>query len=201
MELEKERAPGVTTSAPLDRTSQREGKVPKMVTQTNLLSKKHFTLEKRILAAIKHAVRFGRVAIFYSLILAALMASKARICKAEPGIDLGKIAMIESGGDPMAVGKNGDRGLYQITPVLLTEYNSRNKSSYTDGDLFNAKIARKIADWYLHKRIPQMIRHFKKKVTVRNVLVAWNAGIRYVVKGGTLPKITTQYLKKYGVAK
>ena len=43
-----------------------------------LLSKKHLALEKRILAAIKRAVRYGRVAIFFALFLAAALTIQKR---------------------------------------------------------------------------------------------------------------------------
>ena len=164
-----------------------------------LLSKKHLALEKRILAAIRRAIRYGRVAIFFALFLAVITSSRGRVAHAEiaPQIDLHAIAMIESSGNPKAVGLSGDSGLFQITPVLLKEYNALTHSSVRQDALFNPGVSRKIADWYLHKRIPQRLRHFKKPVTVRNIIIAWNAGIKCVKKGGRIPRITAQFLKKY----
>ncbi len=164
-----------------------------------LLSKKHIALEKRILAAIKRAVRYGRVAIFFTLFLAVITASRGKVGRAEivPQIDLHAIAMIESSGNPKAIGRTGDSGLFQITDGVRREYNQRTGASITPGDLFHAGTSERIADWYLHKRIPEMLRYYKKPVTTRNILISWNAGIWYVVKGGKLPRITNQFLKKY----
>jgi len=49
----------------------------------------------------------------------------------------------------------------------------------------------------LNERIPQMIRHYKKEVTVENCLIAYNAGIKYVAEGRRLPRETEDYIKKY----
>ena len=114
-----------------------------------------------------------------------------------PQINLTAIAMIESSGNPKAIGRTGDSGLFQITDVVRREYNQRTGARITTADLFNARTATTIADWYLHKRIPEMLRYYKKPVTARNIIIAWNAGIRYVVKDEPLPKITQQFLKKY----
>lgn len=166
----------------------------------HLLSKKHLALEKRILAAIRRAARYGRVAIFFALFLAVITASRSRAGHAAeivPQIDLHAIAMIESSGNPKAIGLSGDSGLFQITPVLLKEYNALTRSMVHQDDLFHPGVSRKIADWYLHKRIPEMLRRFKKPVTVRNVIIAWNSGIKTVVKGTKIPRVTERYLEKY----
>jgi len=158
-------------------------------------------LEKRILAAIHRAVRYGRVPVFFTLLLCAITASRARTgWSQEPGapqINLSAIAMIESSGNPAAIGRTGDSGLFQITDAVRTEYNKRTGARITTADLFDARTATTIADWYLHKRIPEMLRYYKKPVTARNIIIAWNAGIRYVVRDEPLPRITEQFLKKY----
>lgn len=165
-----------------------------------LLSKKHLALEKRILAAIRRAVRKGRVAIFFAIALALISFSRSKQANAyepTPKIDLNAIAMIESSGNPKAVGLAGDSGLFQITPVLLKEYNALTRSKVQQTELFHPGVSRKIADWYLHKRIPQLLRHFKKPVTVRNIIIAWNAGIKVVKKGTKIPRVTALFLSKY----
>lgn len=114
-------------------------------------------------------------------------------------IDMDKIKMIESSGNPKAHNKKDDsRGLYQITPVVLKEWNNFHPAEqYTSTDLWSATINFKIADWYMSKRIPQMLKHFKAKDTIENRLIAYNAGISYVVHSKPLPTITKLYLKKY----
>ena len=117
----------------------------------------------------------------------------------QPAIDLNRIMMIESSGNPLAHNKKDDsRGLFQITPICLKEYNNFHPGAeFSMDDLWNASISTLIADWYLNKRIPQMLKYYKKPVTAENILIAYNAGISYVVSGKPLPKITKLYLKKY----
>ena len=113
-------------------------------------------------------------------------------------VDLKIIAKIESAFNPLAYNpKTQAIGLYQITPIVLREYNQFNKTNYTKKDVFNPVINEKIARWYLFVRIPQMLKYYKKEVNLRNIIIAYNAGIRAVVKG-YLPKETREYLRKYG---
>ena len=113
-------------------------------------------------------------------------------------INMDIIQRIESGGNVMAYNRNSQaRGLYQITPICLKEWNSFHKSErYSQNQLFNGKINEKIAKWYLEVRIPQMLLHFKKEVTIENIIWAYNAGIGYVVKN-IKPKETRNYIIKY----
>lgn len=204
LQTQTEKAEGLVT--PPHSTDEpslpRERKDQKMIFQSLLLSKKHFKIEKRILSAIHRAVRYGRVPVFFTLLLCAITASRARTGWSQepmqaPQINLSAIAMIESSGNPKAIGRTGDSGLFQITDVVRREYNQRTGARITTADLFNARTATRIADWYLHKRIPEMLRYYKKPVTARNIIIAWNAGIRYVQKGEKLPRVTEQFLKKY----
>lgn len=137
-----------------------------------------------------------------------------------PAIDMNKIMMIESSGNPRAFNPNDNSvGLFQITPICLEEANrlapdeivGRNctginylhlgayceRRKLTQDDLFNPLINTRIAKWYLTERIPAMIRYYKKPVTVENILISYNAGISYVVQDKPLPKITKDYLRKY----
>ncbi len=111
-------------------------------------------------------------------------------------INLAVIAKIESGGNPQAISKAGAVGLYQIMPCVLQEYNARYNLRLSKNDLYNPEVNTKIASWYLSNRIPQMLRYYKKEVSVKNVLWAYNAGIGNVVKG-RLPLETKNYLIKY----
>lgn len=133
------------------------------------------------------------VAVIIFAILATLI--YANVARAEV-VDLDTIRQIESSGNPLAVSKTGACGLYQIMPCVLQEYNQFNKTNYSRLDLFNPKTNEKIANWYLNKRIPQMLRHYGKEVNTNNCIIAYNAGIRAVVKG-YLPKETKNYLNKY----
>lgn len=129
--------------------------------------------------------------IFFILLL------RAALCPAEVHINIKRIIWIESKGNPLANGWGGARGLCQITPVVLKEYNQFNKTKYKLKDLYKPNTNIKIAKWYLTKRIPQMIRAYKKPVTIDNIIIAYNAGISYVAKGKRPPRITRRYIRRY----
>jgi soluble lytic murein transglycosylase len=116
-------------------------------------------------------------------------------------VNIGKIIQIESSGNPFAYNKSSQaRGLMQITPICLKEYNNYHpKEQYTTKDLFNPDINVKIGTWYIDKRIPQMLRYYNKPVTINNILISYNAGIAYVVKDLPLPTETINYLLKYSI--
>jgi len=113
-------------------------------------------------------------------------------------IDLDVIAQIESSGNPLAYNSYSKaKGLYQITPICLADYNAWYSTAKIDSNaLFSPKEARLVAGWYLGIRIPQMLKIKAKKATIRNILWAYNAGIGNVVKG-VMPKETKNYIKKY----
>ena len=114
-------------------------------------------------------------------------------------VDLSKIAQIESSGNPYAWNKKDDsRGLYQITPICLKEYNNFHpRDDYNMDDLWDVSISTAIADWYINVRIPQMIKHYGKEDTIENRLIAYNAGISYIKSEKQIPPITKQYIIKY----
>lgn len=112
-------------------------------------------------------------------------------------MNMDAIKQIESSGNTMAHNKRTNaRGLYQITPVVIEEWNQFHSVKYTSADLFNPAVNFKIADWYMNKRIPSMFRYFKIADTANNRIIAWNAGIRYARNGYT-PIETRGFIKKY----
>ena len=117
-------------------------------------------------------------------------------------IDINKIILIESSGDSKAYNRRTDaRGLMQITPICLLDYNNNNKQKYTKNQLFNPLINRKIGIWYLTKKIPQYLKYYKIKNTTRNVLICFHDGIgnlrKYLDGKRKLGKEMLGYLKKY----
>lgn len=127
-----------------------------------------------------------------------LTLSQTSVLANEP-IDTEKVVKIESSGNPKAYNKkSGAIGLMQVTPICLTEWNQFHpKQQFTKEQLYDPKVNRMIGEWYLCVRIPQMLRFYQKPVTVENCLIAYNAGIAYVVNGTKLPAETVQYIKKY----
>jgi len=120
-------------------------------------------------------------------------------------IDLDIIAQIESSNNPMAYNSRTQAvGLYQITPICLKEFNQFFYADETgelehpviEKELFDQSINKMIAKWYLNKRIPQMLAHYGKEINTRNCIIAYNAGIRAVVRG-YCPKETKNYLLRY----
>lgn len=143
---------------------------------------------------IRFALPYLLVVLFWFVVLFVFCQS----CQAGM-IDLNRIAMIESSGNPLAHNKRDDsRGLYQITPICLKEWNNFHKSQqYSMDDLWNPIVNRKIAEWMFEVRIPQMLRYFKKPDTIENRIIAYNAGIAYVAHDKETPKITKLYIQKY----
>ena len=112
-------------------------------------------------------------------------------------IDMNKIAWLESRGNPMAYNKVSQaRGLFQITPICLVDYNKCNGSNFSLDDLFSPTINKMIAVWYLEKRLPEQLRAYGKEVNIYNLLWAYHAGAKRV-KDNILPRTTREYIKSY----
>lgn len=116
----------------------------------------------------------------------------------QTSVNMDKVAQIESSGNVRAYNKrSGATGLYQITQICLTEYNTYNQTRYNHPqDMLDPALNKKVALWYMNKRIPQLLRYYDKADTVTNRLIAYNCGISCVVKG-RIPKETKNYLRKY----
>jgi hypothetical protein len=143
---------------------------------------------------------FSAMCVLVSIVLAALliifslMAGSAMASE----IDMSVIQQIESSGRPDAYNaRSGARGLYQITPICLQEWNNFHpKDQHTLDDLFHPDTNTKIATWFMLIRIPQMLRYYGVPVTIENMIVAWNAGIVYA-RRGVVPTETANFIKKY----
>ncbi len=114
-------------------------------------------------------------------------------------INLDSIKQIESSGNPNAISFRGakyGRGAYQISEICLKEFNQFNNTNYKPTDLFDYDLNKTIANWYINKRIPQMLKHFELEDTVKNRLWAYNAGVGRV-RQNVMPEETKNYIKKY----
>jgi hypothetical protein len=130
------------------------------------------------------------------LVLSLLFGNKARaqVC---PAIDLSIISQIESSNNPLAYNsRSGACGAFQVTQVCLNDYNAYNSPQIAKKALFSTPMGRKVADWYLNKRIPQLLKHYKLPDTLDNRLVCYNAGIGKLCKG-IIPQESKNYIKKY----
>src|SRR3990167_6945759 len=89
----------------------------------------------------------------------------------------------ESNYNPNAVNKTtGARGLGQIMPPALRDFNRYTKKNYTYDDMFIPHKNREVTEWYLYQRIPQMLRYYKLPINIENVLTSYNFGIGNVKK-------------------
>lgn len=111
-------------------------------------------------------------------------------------IDFSILAKIESNNNPKAISYKNCIGTYQISTAVLYEYNTYNKTEFTQMDLFYHDTNYRIARWYISERIPQMLKWYNKPVTIDNILWSYNAGIGNLVKG-IRPKETRNYIKRY----
>lgn len=153
---------------------------------------RQFSDERRSADAKTRLVGIGMIIALALLILSVVMVAK---CRAEV-VDMSIIQKIESNGNPLAVGNAGERGLYQIMPCVLKEYNQYHKVKYSWGQMFDPQKNTQVAYWYLNVRIPALLNYYKLPISTNSVIRAYNAGIRSVVKGYT-PRETRIYLTKY----
>jgi len=132
--------------------------------------------------------------LFYAVIFLA-----CTIAHCEEIVDMDAIKQIESSGNARAWNQSEDaRGHYQIRNIVLREWNNYHPDrKFKPADLWNPAINAEIADWYMNKRIPQMLRYFKLEDNVKNRIISYNAGISTLTKRLPIPKITRNYLKKY----
>jgi len=117
------------------------------------------------------------------------------------------IIKVESKGNPKALGKNGDRGLMQITPIVLKEWNQKHpKEQYTLSDLFAPEINTKIGTWYLTEIDEYCSRNHPSwsKTPIsekRKIIIAGYNGGKARLKSKKwkiekMPKITRTHLEK-----
>ena len=126
------------------------------------------------------------------MILLACFCRAAFACE----ISLPALAMVESSNNPNAVsfaGAKHGRGTYQVSEVLLIDYNKRFKTSYSPHELFNSEINKKVATWALYEEIPRLLKHYGKEVTLEAVLQSYNIGTFGYSKG----RRNSDYVRKY----
>lgn len=120
--------------------------------------------------------------------------------QASQNINLNAIAKIESGGckSPCIGDAGRSLGAYQIQKAVIEDWNKehpRQKKAHSCA--LEPVCATQIANWYLHIRIPKMLKFKGVKDTLENRLICYNAGISALTKGKKIPKTTLNYIKKY----
>lgn len=118
-------------------------------------------------------------------------------------INLDLIAQIESNSNSDAI--NGNHiGEYQISPILLEEFNKNTTHNLNKNDLYDSGHSRYIANWYINYKIPQYLYAYKIPDTNVYRIIAWNWGIGHLKKWyrnghqwNKLPLETRRYIIKY----
>ncbi len=121
-------------------------------------------------------------------------------------IDNEIIIYLESKGNPKEYNKReGARGLMQIRPIVLKEWNLLNPDKkHTLDDLYNSDINKKVGAWYLNRIETVYLPNLKLEQNLENKLASYNWGIGELSKIGDakknfskLPLITQRYIKEY----
>jgi len=112
-------------------------------------------------------------------------------------VNLDAVQYIESGNNPNAYNKiTHARGLFQITPICLKDYNKFHGEKIKLNDLYNPVKNKKVAAWYLFVRIPELLNAYDILISETTVLWAYNAGAGNIKKN-IMPGETKNYIKKY----
>ena len=121
-------------------------------------------------------------------------------CSAE--VDMEVLKLTESDGDQQAISCSGakyGRGLYQISEVMLKDYNYYNKCNIKPYELFNVEINTNVCHWAIECRIPQLLRHYDCTVSDESILHAYNIGCKAYSRGERNYKYINRYETKGGV--
>ena len=141
-------------------------------------------------------IRFIRTSLAVFTIV--FLTNTLAFCAEEVSINLATISTIESSNNDEAYNEYSQaRGRYQITPICLADYNQYHKDKIHLNQLYIREYNERVASWYFNKRIPQLLKHYKLTDTVEHRLIAYNAGISYLIKHKTIPTETKNYIVKY----
>lgn len=100
----------------------------------------------------------------------------------------------ESKYNPMAFNKTSKaRGLFQVTPIVLKDYNSKTNHNYTEKDLYNPEINIEIAAWSFNKN-RTYLKNYGVEPTMENLIRAFNSGCGKV-RDGLYPQETIEYVQ------
>ena len=112
---------------------------------------------------------------------------------------------VESSGNPNAYNKKSKaRGLMQITPIVLEEWNQNHpKEKYKEKELSKPEVNKKIGSWYIIRITDRYLPSYGLEKSLENVAAAYNWGIGNLRKTGDarenfdrLPKETQDYIGK-----
>ena len=99
------------------------------------------------------------------------------------------IAMAESTNRAWVVGSAGEAGKYQISPILLSDYNNRlskHRNPVKYEHLFNENVNEMICRWQLNNIISALKKH-NLCVCKAHIIHCWNTGIKHALNN-SIPK-------------
>ena len=92
------------------------------------------------------------------------------------------IIQAESSGNPNVIGSAGEIGLYQISPILLKDYNSHLKKNFVKSEyLFRPYVNEMIARWQLNNIINALKKH-NLPIDKAHICFGYNSGIGNMIK-------------------
>ena len=91
------------------------------------------------------------------------------------------VVKVESGGNPNARGKNGERGLMQVKPIALADVNKHFGWRYVPSDLFKAEIALKVGEAYLRLQEKRLVKRLKRQPSQSEIYGAFRRGFKGVM--------------------
>jgi len=148
---------------------------------------------ERVVASRIRRSRILNILLPLVAVLALASAESARAANPPSGFDrnafLAAIAEVETGGNTRAVGRNGERGLYQFRSVVWRQYTSR---SFFDAHnpTLSYYVAVKHFDWLF-----EGFHRNGKQPTPYTMAAAWNSGLTRVLSG-RLPSSTRSYAER-----
>jgi soluble lytic murein transglycosylase-like protein len=122
----------------------------------------------------------GRLA--RSLVVAAVLQPTPAIAKDKDRINrdslFEQVVLVESGGNPRAISSKRARGLGQIMPQVVIEYNREHPSEKKHGllDLYNPDVNAKITSWYLNRIIDHYLPAYGLAKSIENIAGMYNFG-------------------------
>lgn len=118
------------------------------------------------------------------------------ISDAKAEINMDALAMIESSGRADAtsfLGARYGRGKYQVSELLLIDYNRINHTNIQPDDLYDADTCLNVALWAVTEYIPMLLRHYGCEVTNNAILHSYNLGAKAYADG----RRNYNYINKY----
>lgn len=133
----------------------------------------------------------GRLLMLGGLLLATGLISRSEAATYDNQRDafLEAVAIVETNGNPRAVGSLGERGLYQFTRTTWTQHTKRSHYEAHDPN-YSTVIAQKHYDW-LYENLSD--RGFPPSPYW--IAVAWNSGLRRTTSG-RFPSVSRRYAER-----